>query len=60
LIAQRWPKRLLVLISGYSAPSDREMPQGALFIRKPVSRRDLNAALERLALPEATLASAGT
>jgi len=48
LISQRWPGRLLALISGWNAPTAREMPPGAVFLPKPVSGRELDAVLQRL------------
>lgn len=48
VISQRWPGRRLVLISGYSAPPHRQMPSGAQFLSKPVTRALLDGALEDL------------
>jgi len=48
LISKRWPGRRLILISGWSSPRSSEMPPGALFLLKPVSRTSLDRVLEGL------------
>ena len=49
LISQRWPGRLLALVSGWSSPANHEMPPGAVFLQKPIRRRDLDSVLRVLA-----------
>ena len=44
-ISRRWPGTGLILISGFSAPPASEMPPGAQYLLKPVSRRSLDQAL---------------
>ena len=48
VISQRWPGRRLLLISGYSAPSEHDMPPGTRFLSKPVTRARLDGALQDL------------
>ena len=48
VISQRWPGRRLILISGYNFPPDRELPPGAQFLLKPVTRAGLDRALEEV------------
>jgi len=45
-ISRRWPGRRLVLISGYSSPPACELPPGAQFLLKPVTRTALDRVLE--------------
>jgi two-component system, response regulator PdtaR len=48
LISGRWPGRRLVLISGWSAPSQHDMPAGAQYAQKPVSDTTLDSMLSEL------------
>ena len=48
VISQRWPGRRLLLISGYSAPSEHDMPSGTRFLSKPVTPARLDGALQDL------------
>ena len=48
VISQRWPGRRLLLISGYSCPSEHDMPPGTRFLSKPVTRARLDGALQDL------------
>ena len=45
-ITRRWPGRRLVLISGWSSPSQQEMPPGTQFLSKPITRTSLDRALQ--------------
>ena len=47
-IARRWPGRRLVLVSGWSFPSQQEMPPGTQFLSKPITRTSLDRALQVL------------
>jgi CheY-like chemotaxis protein len=38
-VAERWPHIRVVVVSGAATPRDGEMPEGVIFIRKPLSQK---------------------
>jgi YesN/AraC family two-component response regulator len=50
LTASRWPECRIIVISGRFSPDQGSLPQGARFLSKPISERQLSVALFELGL----------
>jgi DNA-binding NtrC family response regulator len=50
LTASRWPECRIIVISGRFSPNQGSLPQGARFLSKPISERQLSVALSELGL----------
>jgi DNA-binding NtrC family response regulator len=50
LTASRWPECRIIVISGRFSPDQGSLPQGARFLSKPISERQLSVALSELGL----------
>ncbi|NTJ43650.1 response regulator [Agrobacterium larrymoorei] len=46
--AKHWPDCKIIVISGRYSPMQGSMPEGALFLSKPISEIDLEKALNRM------------
>lgn len=50
LTASRWPQCKIIVISGRYSPEQGKLPDGACFLSKPISERELSSTLNELGL----------
>jgi CheY-like chemotaxis protein len=48
-VRDRWPPIKIIVTSGYTTVSPKDLPEGGLFFRKPYLSRDIEQALHKLA-----------